>query len=163
MIFGIIFAFFGNSFILLNKNLAGWKIYGYPRSAPDLVPSDRHASPRGQTSLPVSDSQQRAALIAAFSPMASSPAVVSTLSCSPRHDECSGGVGLAGDEPELACRRPPWHGGVVRRGLAISGGHSGRSKGTRASWLRGECGALQHGVNEAVERRVHDCRVEMAD
>jgi hypothetical protein len=63
---------------------------------------------------------------------------------------------LAGDEPELARHRPPWHGGAVRHGPAISGGRSGRSKDTGASRLRGECGALQHGVNEAVERRVHD-------
>jgi hypothetical protein len=62
---------------------------------------------------------------------------------------------LAGDEPELARRRPPWRGGTVRCGPAISGGHGGRSKGTGASRLRGEGRARNRGWSEAVGRRAH--------
>jgi hypothetical protein len=43
----------------------------------------------------------------------------------------------------------------VLHGPTIFDGRSGRSKGAGASRLHGECGALQLGVNEAVERRVH--------
>jgi hypothetical protein len=62
-----------------------------------------------------------AALTAAFSPTASSPAVAFTLPCSPQRGKCGGVVGLAGGEPELARHRAPWCGGTARCDQLCSG------------------------------------------